>query len=139
MSYTRVGQIGRECRNLLIEQVPELITNEGHDVYEGSAGLHLEPLQHPDLLAIWTKERWLRAFVIRIPPDGYMLPHSHHDTDHVKYHVVLETNTDCMSHNGGAGKHLSLGGVYRMSPSQTHESYNRGSTSRTHLVVQIIE
>lgn len=89
---------------------------------------------------------WVLAMVSAVRPNGFFPLHSDHPAaEHAvkealtRYHVVLRQNRRCWSLHDEAWQHLEEGGVYRMDPTKEHASFNFGTLTRLHLVVDVIE
>ena len=91
----------------------------------------------PELLKRW--DRWHSSFFLLIPPGGMI--HKHIDTHRVwnTYHVVVQTNDDCISYVEDKPFHLEVGGIYSIDRSVEHHSVNNGETDRIHLLAEVYE
>lgn len=87
-------------------------------------------------------DRVFRARFIEVFPGGHVRKH----TDEVgveppSFHVVVSTNDKCVNHvwkgDVKESHHLEQGGVYAMDHLLPHESFNRGETTRLHVLLEV--
>lgn len=81
------------------------------------------------------------ARLIKIPPQGYIKRHSDNGgrPKGIKvYHLVLKTNKDCLNisySDEDQRIHLPINTMWLFDTLPEHESFNKGSTERIHLVI----
>lgn len=82
-----------------------------------------------------------RAFLIRIPPGGY-IPR-HHDTfiSGTTHHLVIQTNAGCLNwwidtKDQERSIHMQSGYRYIVAREPLHWAENKGQTDRIHLLVE---
>ncbi len=93
------------------------------------------------IVKIWPIDTWEQIVWMRLPAVSGKL-YRHHD-EGFGYTIPIETNNDCvsLSYRDDTKKedHLEVGKVYFTDRSIEHESFNRGKTDRTHLLVMLKE
>ena len=81
-----------------------------------------------------------RAFFIRLVAGGSVHRHSDAVVKGVTHHFVLETNPGCenwwMEGDVERVCHMEAGKRYAVERAPIHWSFNRGTTDRTHLLVE---
>ncbi len=90
-----------------------------------------------EIVACWPVDTWHQLLFLRLRPGGKL--YRHHDSEGYGFHIPVETNEDCVSltyeNDIPEEQHLDLGKIYLVDRSIEHESFNRGDTDRTHLIV----
>ena len=133
--YERVGHVSVETVKHLQKISKHAIWKTVRDEEKDFRTCYIEP--DPEL-----RQRWPNihsAFLLRIPPGGRV--HKHIDVDHPwnTYHVVVQTNDDCISYVEDKPFHLKVGGIYSIDRGFEHHSANNGKTDRTHLLMEVYE
>ena len=130
--YERVGMVSDldSLRQAAAAANWKVVNGSGRDYLTAECPGYLRP-------TLW--DRWHSAFFLKIPPGGRV--HRHVDVDHPwnTYHVVVQTNPDCLSFTEGAAQHLESGGVYSIDRTIEHWSENNGDTDRIHLLCEVYE
>ncbi len=90
------------------------------------------------IIDLWPIDKCKLMTFLRLPPGGKL--YRHYD-DGIGYTIPIETNEwcVCLSYNGKQKEsRLEVGKIYLTDRSIEHESYNKGKTNRTHLLVRLI-
>lgn len=147
--YKRASSLSNEAKKELCSLASRGIwkSNKGDSV--NYATMRIEATELSGINLPWrSKEVW-RAMFINIPPGGKINRHSDNFggeiPDHTRYHVILLSNSDCISRvwvdNVEHAQCLREGEIYSMSGynENPHASENNGTTDRLHLVIDIYE
>ena len=142
--YAKIGEVSNEFRARAIVAARSVTWSikKGKNTdystsFDGRPALEKEP----ELTDRWPLDIWKSAFFLRLEPGGKV--HKHTDEDHPwqTYHIVLLSNSDCISRIWqGTLQHdfrLQPGGIYRIDRTMPHESVNNGDTERIHLLMEV--
>ncbi len=140
--YTAIGEVSKstvtELRELLNDTKWEHHVNESTD-HQASACM--DQLQDIDEITNrWPVDTWHQALFLRLGPSGRLYRHS--DTG-FGFHIPIETNDDVVSlafeNDAPKEYRLEVGKIYHTDRTIEHESFNRGTTNRTHLIMLLKE
>ena len=83
---------------------------------------------------------WHNAFMLKLPPEGQLHPHTDSKESYSSYHIVVETNNRAFNcFEGGLTVHLEIGHLYRFDRSIRHWAVNGGTSDRVHLICEVYE
>lgn len=136
--YQEVGQV----TPVTISELRSILSNvkwEVHvsDVTSHQAAICIEQVKDVDgIVALWPINTWQQLLFLRLGPGGKL--YRHHD-DGYGFHIPVETNEHaaCSTFEDGVevNQHLEVGKIYGVDRSIEHESFNKGNTDRTHLII----
>ena len=136
--YTEVGTISEDT----LAALQALLADVARWTVQDSESNSYQQTNTDQAMAIpEIAERWpavVNATFIRLQPGDHLYRHPGHN--HARYNIPVETNEQAESwtfdDDGITSwkQHLELGKVYSL-PKLDHESFNRGATTRTHLIL----
>jgi len=140
--YSEIGQVSEttvsELRTILSRA-----TWEEHisDVTCHQASICKKEVQDVDeIVERWPVNTWDQLLFLRLKSGGKLYRHADNGYG---FHIPVETNDDVvsLSYENGCCKeyHLEVGKIYHTDRSIEHESFNKGDTDRTHLIVILKE
>jgi len=140
--YTEIGSISDETVEALLALLPEtkwqVFEGRPGQVHQMSAvGCVEEARQIPELIDRWPGE-WKQAIFIKLKPGDHLFRHA--DTGY-GYHIPIQTSPEALSlsfdDNGERTEHhLEVGKIYHTDRSIEHESFNAGTSDRTHFLLE---
>jgi len=144
--YTPIGTVSQDT----IAQLRSIVTElswwkkwETHvsDITNHQAVPCTELIKTVDeIVDLWPIKSWDQLSFFRLVPGGNLYRHA--DTG-FGFHIPIESNehAESMTYPDGVKtvQNLKVGKVYHIDRSIEHESFNRGETDRTHLIVLLKE
>lgn len=125
-----------------IDQLVGTANNLGLKAGPGGSGMtpYAETLAAVQpLLAEHFPGRWLQATFVFLLPSQQIVRHADPPIRGTRYHIPIDTNSECYVYHAGSWQKLAEGFTYAMNPAAPHGAVNWGATMRLHVMVDIAE
>lgn len=92
------------------------------------------------LMTMVQGERLGRVLLDRLEPGAHILPHPDIPRElkyYERFHIVVSTNPSVDFRAGDEHQHMGAGEIWWFDNTEEHEVWNRGTTDRVHLIIDI--